>query len=57
MFSKIIDKGVTLAVCAGGQLIGNTLYDLGYDVINNFDLYKEWVKNRFRKEEQLCANS
>lgn len=57
MFNKVLDKGITLAVCAGGQLIGNTLYDLGYDIVNNFDLYKEWVKNRFRKEEEPCVNS
>lgn len=48
MFSKIMDRGITLAVCAGGQLIGSTLYDIGYDFIKNFDLYKEWVKNKFR---------
>lgn len=57
MIKKIMDKGVTLAVAAGGQLIGNTLYDLGYNLINNFDLYKKWVKNKIGKEEQQCANS
>ena len=56
MFKKVMDKGVTLAVAAGGQLIGNTLYDLGYDIINNFDLYKKWVKTKIGKGEP-CVNS
>ena len=50
MFVKMVDKGVVLAVAAGGQAIGNALYDAGCMMYQNREAIEvaivQWWRRR-----------
>lgn len=47
--SQMMDKGVILAVSAGGQAIGQALYNVGLNLYENHEIYFEYVKGMFKK--------
>ena len=47
MFGRIVDKGVVLAVAAGGQAIGNALYDAGRLLYENRDGISAMIRSWF----------
>jgi hypothetical protein len=55
--SQMMDKGVILAISAGGQAIGQALYNVGLNLYENHELYVEYVKSMFRKEEQTVIEN
>lgn len=52
LVGQMMDKGIILAISAGGQAIGQALYNVGLNLYENHELYTEYVKSMFRKEEQ-----
>ena len=50
--SQMMDKGIILAISAGGQAIGQALYNVGLNLYENHELYAEYVKSMIRKGEQ-----
>lgn len=57
LVGQMMDKGVILAISAGGQAIGQALYNVGLNIYENHELYAEYVKSMFRKEEQTVTES
>ena len=55
--SQMMDKGVILAISAGGQAIGQALYNVGLNIYENHELYTEYVKSMFRKREQAVTEN
>lgn len=55
LVGQMMDKGVILAISAGGQAIGQALYNVGLNIYENHELYAEYVKSMFRKEEQTVT--
>lgn len=55
--SQMMDKGIILAISAGGQAIGQALYNVGLNLYENHELYAEYVKSMFRKGEQAVTES
>ena len=55
--SQMMDKGIILAISAGGQAIGQALYNVGLNIYENHELYTEYVKSMFRKEEQTVTEN
>lgn len=55
--SQMMDKGVILAVSAGGQAIGQALYNVGLNLYENHEIYIEYVKDMFKKEEQTVTET
>lgn len=55
--SQMMDKGVILAVSAGGQAIGQALYNVGLNLYENHEIYIEYVKGMFKKEEQAVTET
>lgn len=55
--SQMMDKGVILAISAGGQAIGQALYNVGLNIYENHELYAEYVKSMFRKGEQTVTEN
>lgn len=53
--SQMMDKGIILAISAGGQAIGQALYNVGLNLYENHELYAEYALNIFRKEEQTVT--
>lgn len=53
--SQMMDKGVILAISAGGQAIGQALYNVGLNLYENHELYAEYVKSMFRKEKEQAV--
>ena len=55
--SQMMDKGVILAVSAVGQAIGQALYNVGLNLYENHEIYIEYVKGMFKKEEQAVTET
>jgi hypothetical protein len=55
--SQMMDKGVILAVSAGGQAIGQALYNVGLNLYENHEIYFEYVKGMFKKEKQTVIET
>ena len=55
--SQMMDKGIILAISAGGQAIGQALYNVGLNLYENHELYAEYVKSIFRKGEQTVTEN
>lgn len=55
--SQMMDKGVILAVSAGGQAIGQALYNVGLNLYENYEIYIEYVKGMFNKEKQAVTET
>lgn len=56
LVNQMMDKGIILAISAGGQAIGQALYNVGLNLYENHEIYTEYVKSMFRKEEQAVTD-
>lgn len=57
LINQMMDKGVILAISAGGQAIGQALYNVGLNIYENHEIYTEYVKSMFRKGEQTVESN
>jgi hypothetical protein len=57
LVGQMMDKGIILAISAGGQAIGQALYNVGLNLYENHEIYAEYVKSMFRKEEQTVTET